>query len=177
MSTKRGVNLKVLITGLAIIVPVLVLFAVSFGNDPRAVPSVLEGKPAPTFVLTDLEGQPVSLEQFRGKPVVINFWSTWCGPCKMEHGLLQQTARMNTDVQFLGVIYSDEAAKAKAYLQRAGATYPSLVDPQSTTAIDYGVAGVPETFFIDRSGTIVEKFVGPLDPSNMQRLLQLIRRG
>lgn len=174
--TTRRVNMPVLVAGLALIVPMIVLFAISFGNNPNARPSALVGTRATDFSLVDLDGNAVSLGELAGKPVVLNFWSTWCGPCKFEHPVLQQAAKANPDVAFYGVIYSDDPQKARMYLQRAGTTYPHLVDTDNRVAIDYGVTGVPESFFIDRQGTIVYKFVGPLEPQQLAQLLAMVRR-
>lgn len=172
----RRVNLPVLVAGLGLIVPMIGLFAISFGNDPNARPSALVGTHATDFAMVDLDGNSVSLSSLAGKPVVLNFWSTWCGPCKYEHPVLQQAAKANPDVAFYGVIYSDDPQKARMYLQRAGSTYPNLVDADNRVAIDYGVTGVPETFFIDRQGTIVYKFVGPLEPQALGQLLARVRQ-
>lgn len=169
--SRRGANPWVLGIGAAVVLPLLALFWVSFGNDPRALPSVLEGRPAPAFELSDLDGNPVSLAQLAGTPVVLNFWSTWCGPCKQEHPVLLQAARNNPDVKFFGVIYADDPEKAKRYLAAAGTSYPHLVDQTGHAAIAYGVAGVPETFFIDASGRIVHKQVGPVDGQLLAMLL------
>lgn len=170
-----GVNVMVLGIGLALIIPMLVLFGYSFGNNPREIPSVLVGQPAPGFNLVDIDGNTWELDKLRGKPVVLNFWSTWCGPCKQEHGLLQRTASANPDVQFLGVIYSDTPEKCRRYLNQAGTTYNHLVDPAGATSIDYGVGGVPETYFIDADGVIVHKEVGPLNSMSMRILLAKVR--
>jgi cytochrome c biogenesis protein CcmG, thiol:disulfide interchange protein DsbE len=167
-------NLWVLGIGFLLIVPVIAILASGFGNDPRAVPSMLEEKPAPAFSLVDLEGQQVSLESLRGQPLVLNFWSTWCLPCKQEHPLLQQAQRDNPNIRFLGVLYSDKPEPARRYLKKVGAAYPTLVDENNRVAIDYGVAGVPETFFVDRKGQILAKWVGPLSWPTLQSKLQLL---
>jgi cytochrome c biogenesis protein CcmG/thiol:disulfide interchange protein DsbE len=171
MSRRRRVNPWVLGLGLGLVVPMLALFAASFGNDPHAVPSVLEGRAAPRFRLEDLEGRTWDLDELRGRPVVLNFWSTWCQPCRLEHGLLQEAARRWPEVQFLGVIYSDEPDRCARYLATAGTAYDHLVDPGGRTSIDYGVAGVPETFFLDRNGVIVHKQVGPVSPALLATLI------
>lgn len=174
--SKGKINLPILLGGLLVVVPVVAILASGFGNDPHARPSALVGTRAQDFQLVDLDGEPVSLSEFAGKPVVINFWSTWCGPCKFEHPLLQQAATQNPDVSFLGVIYSDDPDKVRTYLKRAGSAYPNLVDDGSRTAIDYGVTGVPESFFVDRTGKIVHKEAGPLSPTVLQAKLQEVRR-
>lgn len=178
MSAKGSrVNWMVVSMGLALVLPMLWLFRVSFGNDPHAVPSVLEHTPAPSFSSGSLSGQAWSLEALRGKPVVLNFWSTWCGPCKQEHALLQDAARRHPEVQFLGVIYADDPEACRRYLDRAGTAYDHVIDDAGRIAIDYGVAGVPETFFISPDGTIVHKQVGPVTPPLLEGLLTKISTG
>jgi cytochrome c biogenesis protein CcmG/thiol:disulfide interchange protein DsbE len=147
----------------AITIPVAVVLALGFSFDPHAVPSVLPGKPAPQCDLRTLDGQGVSLTDFHGKPVLVNFWSTWCVPCEMEHRLLQQAAQTYGDrAQFLGVVYQDEESAVRRYVARKGASYPQMMDPGSRCSIDYGVAGVPESFFIDKNGVVAFKKTGPL---------------
>jgi len=169
------VNLWILIGGLAVSLPLIGLLATGFGKDPNAIPSVLENREAPGFRLIDIDGREHSLPSLSGKPVVLNFWSTWCGPCKMEHPALQQAARQNPGVTFLGIIYSDDTEKVRRYLKKAGSSYPTLVDEGNRTAIDYGVTGVPETFFIDAQGVIRRKVSAPLSPPYLAQFLSEIR--
>lgn len=170
------VNVKILAIGLAIVLPLVILLASGFGNDPFSLPSVLVGREAPAFTLTDLDGETWSLEELQGKPVIINFWASWCGPCRLEHPLLLQASRAREDVVFLGMLYSDTTENARRYLSRAGSAYPTLLDPDNHTAIDYGVAGVPETFFINRQGIIVHKHTGALTPRVMHEQLAEISK-
>lgn len=162
MSSGAKVNKPVLVVGALLIVVLVAILASGFGKDPRAVPSVLEQKPAPTFALTDLDGKTWDLAELKGQVVVLNFWSTWCLPCKQEHPLLLQAAKVYPEVRWLGVIYQDTPEKVRPYLVQKGQAFPHLIDPNGRVAIDYGVAGVPETYFVDRQGTIVLKHVGPL---------------
>ena len=161
--------------GLATIAGLAALLGSGFGTDPHAIRSTMIRQAAPQFALTDLDGQVVDLEALRGKPVVLNFWSTWCGPCKAEHPLFQGAAVQHPDVQFLGVVYSDQTEKVRRYIGSYGAAYPNLIDPGSRTAIDYGVTGVPETYFIDRDGTIIHK-AGPVSGPMLQAWLGVLRR-
>lgn len=169
-------NWKILGAGALVVIPAVWFLGKGFGVDPRALPSVLEGKPAPGFSLTTLEGEATSLDALRGSPVVLNFWATWCVPCLQEHPLLLEGARRYQDrgVVFLGVLYGDEADKANAYLKKHGKAYPTLLDPAQRTAIDYGVGGVPETFFIDRQGQIVRKVSGPVSPDVLVTTLEAL---
>jgi len=148
-----------------IVVPLLVLVARQFGTDPHAVPFALDGKPAPSFALQTLDGKILTLTDLLGTPTIINFWSTWCVPCKLEHDVLQMGSRSYGDkVRFLGVIYQDDPDAARSYLTTRANYYTQLVDPDSTLAIQYGVSGVPESYFIDAQGIVRHKQVGPVSP-------------
>lgn len=156
--------------------PVLWALASGFGRDPHAVPSVLVGKPAPEFRLMSLDGKVVSLSQLRGKPVLLNFWATWCYPCQAEHALLQATAkRLGERAVVLGMLYQNESDEAREYLRKHPSPYEHLIDPDSSSAIDYGVAGVPESFVIDGNGVIRYKHAGVLTPEVIaQQLVPLL---
>jgi cytochrome c biogenesis protein CcmG/thiol:disulfide interchange protein DsbE len=160
-----------LLVGLALVVGLVALLGSGFGKDPHRLPSTMVGKVAPDFALVDLDGAPVQLSALRGTPVVLNFWATWCMPCKAEHPLLVAAARARPDVRFFGVVYGDQPDAVRRYLAKAGTSYPHLVDPGDGVAVDYGVAGVPESFFVDRQGVIVHKQAGPLDAATLTGLL------
>jgi cytochrome c biogenesis protein CcmG/thiol:disulfide interchange protein DsbE len=165
-------NKKVLLVGSLISIPLLIFLALSFRFDPRTIESPLIGKPAPAFSLVDLDGTRISLEGLRGRPVVLNFWATWCQPCVVEHPVLVDGARRYSGrVHFVGVIYQDEPDLIRRFTRQRGVWGPSLVDPEVRVAIAYGVYGAPETFFIDSQGTIVEKVTGPLDSGRLDRIL------
>ena len=170
-------NRTVLIVGSAITIALVAVLFLGLGKDPTAINSPLVGKPAPPFALTSLGGQRFDIRQLRGKPVIVNFWATWCVPCYQEHPVLVENARtIGGDVQFLGVVFNDGEDKINAFLRERGSAYPTLLDQQGKTAIEYGVGGVPETFFINRRGVIVAKFVGPMTTeilqSNLSKALQ-----
>lgn len=165
-------NAKVLALGAIVVVPLVAVLAVGFQHDPHSIASPLVGRPAPAFSLTTLEGATLATEALQGKPVVVNFWATWCVPCVSEHPLMLQIARRYGDkVQFVGIVYQDEPAAISAWLDRHGAGYPTLIDEGGRAAIAYGVYGVPETFVIDPSGVIAEKFTGPINPDSLVAIL------
>ena len=168
-------NWKVLAAGAIIVVPLIWILGSGFGHDPRAIPTTTIGTTAADFALVSLDGDEVRLSSLRGKPVVLNFWSTWCGPCVHEHPLLQTAAHQNPDITFLGVLYGDEPDRAREYLKRAGSSYPTLVDDSQHIIVDYGVAGVPETFFIDAEGTIVSKISGAVSQAQLSGALEKLQ--
>jgi cytochrome c biogenesis protein CcmG/thiol:disulfide interchange protein DsbE len=171
-------NRKVLIVGLVVITPLLVFLALSFRSDPRVIESPLIGKPAPSFTLMDLDGQVVGLEDLKGKPVVLNFWATWCQPCIVEHPVLLAGARRYAgQVEFLGVIYQDKPELIRRFMQERGAWGPALIDPEVEVAIAYGVYGAPETFFIDAQGIIVAKIRSAVDPYSLVRIIDGMLKG
>ena len=171
-------NRAVLIVGSLIGASLLAVLFLARGNDPQRIDSPLVGRAAPSFALkaTGTTHQ-IDLQQLRGKPVIINFWATWCGPCYEEHPTLVENARaLGGEVQFVGVVFNDTEDKIEQFLRERGSAYPTLLDPQGKTAIAYGVGGVPETFFLDRSGTIVAKYSGPMSTeilrSNLAKALR-----
>ncbi len=175
-------NWKILLPGLLVVALLVLVLASGFGKDPRALPSTMEGRPAPEFELRTLEGETVRLSDLRGRPVVLNFWSTWCRPCVVEHPVLQRYAELygpggpvGRDVAFFGVLYGDEPERAQAYLQRVGAAYPTLEDPSQRVVVDYGVGGVPETYFISRDGTIVSKYAGAISAQTLKGTLEAMQ--
>jgi len=167
-------NRKVLIIGIVITAAIVLVLFVGLGKDPAAIDSPLIGKSAPEFALQAVgTKQTIDLSHLRGKPAVINFWATWCGPCYQEHPTLVENARMlGSNVQFVGIVFNDTEDKIQAFLNERGSAYPTLLDAEGKTAQAYGVGGVPETFFLDATGRIVAKYSGPLDTATLQAELQ-----
>jgi cytochrome c biogenesis protein CcmG/thiol:disulfide interchange protein DsbE len=144
-------------------IPVIALLAYGFKLNPRDVPSPLVGRPAALFTLKALEGQPVALESLRGKVVIVNFWASWCYPaCYEEAPVLERSWRQWRDrgVMVVGVDIQDTTEAAQKFIDQFKLTFPNVRDLNGRVSIDYGVYGVPETFFIDRQGRIRLKHVG-----------------
>jgi cytochrome c biogenesis protein CcmG/thiol:disulfide interchange protein DsbE len=166
-------NRTVLIVGGVITAALVTVLYFALGKDPQHIDSPLIGKPAPPFALKAVgSGETIDLESLRGKPVVLNFWATWCGPCYEEHPTLVANARTLPNVQFIGVVFNDTEDKIMRFLAERGTAYPTLLDGNGKTAIAYGVGGVPETYFINPAGTIVAKFEGPLTTEALQANLE-----
>jgi cytochrome c biogenesis protein CcmG/thiol:disulfide interchange protein DsbE len=154
---------------LLITIPLAWLLASGFGHDPNAIASPLVGRPAPDFALTTLDGKSFSLSHLRGRPVVVNFWASWCLTCSQEQSALVAAWQTYGDnVAFVGIDYEDTPSDARAFLQSYGGGWPMLRDPGQRTALNYGVYGVPETFFIDRHGVVRYKSTGTVTPAVLQ---------
>ena len=144
-------------------IPIIGLLAYGFRFNPRDVPSPLLDRPASPFMLRTFADEALSLEAQRGKVVVLNFWASWCYPaCYEEAPTLERGWRAwrERGVVVVGVDIQDTPEKARKFIADFTLTFPNAPDPSGKVAIDYGVYGVPETFFIDRRGVIRAKHVG-----------------
>lgn len=161
-----------------LVIPVGWLLFTGFGRDPRELASPLIGQPAPAWSLTTLDGETLSSDQLAGQPYLVNFWASWCVPaCVDEHPVLA-AAHQDDDVAMVGVLYQDSPADAEAFLARLGdAGYPHLVDEDGRLAIDFGVTGPPETFFVDADGIVRSRQWGPLTGATMDERLASIGIG
>jgi len=163
---------------LAAVAAIIAFLTISVARPSGPVDTPIVGRPAPAFELQTLDGQRISLMELRGSPIVLNFWASWCIPCREEAALLTAAdRRYRADgLRILGVVYQDGAANARDFMARYGQTYPGLLDPDGRTAIDYGVFGIPETFFIDRTGDVRSRQVGALIEAELQRQIEAILR-
>jgi cytochrome c biogenesis protein CcmG/thiol:disulfide interchange protein DsbE len=159
--------------------PIVLLLAFGFGRDPNAIRSPLVGRLAPAFTLRTLNHATFSLSSLRGKPVVLNFWASWCTGCVAEHPYLLSAWRTYhpKGVAFVGIVYDDKQADARSFVQQYGGPWPDVLDPGQQTAISYGVYGVPETYLIDRRGVIRAKSTGMVTPTMLQTWLGRLLRG
>ncbi len=133
----------------------------------------VDAEPARDFTLQLHEGGQVDLLGLRGRVVMVDFWASWCAPCRQEAPALEQAYRdyAGSDVEFIGVNIWDLADNAATYLEEFEVSYPNGVDEDGQIAIDYGVKGIPEKFFIDRNGIVRQKFVGPIRPEKLKETL------
>ncbi len=142
--------------------------------QPAAIP--LAGHAAPSFSLPASDGSMIELEGLRGKPIVLNFWASWCGPCEAEMPELQAAyARYGSkDLVVLGVNQGEDDAIVKDYMQRLGITFPVALDRQLIAAGRYKIESLPTTFFIDRNGIIRDQVVGQMNTAVLQQHLRSI---
>ena len=141
----------------------LLIISYSVGCSPGGstqAPSI--GSPAPDFKLPNLDGQSTSLSDLRGKPVLINFWATWCPPCRDEMPYLQEVYEEWSDkgLVVLAINLGEDPSKVKGFLQSRNLSLPVLLDTKQATAQEYNIRGIPTTFFIDKDGIIQDKVIG-----------------
>lgn len=173
---------------IAFILPVLLFLALAgyfawallSGRDPQQLPSALIGKPAPAFdlpaLLADLPG--AARQDLGGKPVLVNFFASWCVPCRVEHPLLMELSH-EAGITIVGIAYKDQPEQATALLRELGNPYDRIgQDVYGRAAIDFGVYGVPETYVIDAAGIVRFRQPGPLTPEVIRdEVLPLLRGG
>ena len=168
MSTAR-LRLGAQVAAVAVVAALLglLIWKVAQGDSEVAKELQRGGTPtAPAFTLERLDGKgDLALESLRGKTVVLNFWASWCGPCRDEMPLLQQASERWRDrnVVFVGIDIDDLRSDARSFLERYGVTYVNVYDGKSSTVGRYGVTGVPETYFLDAAGKIRYRIAGPVE--------------
>lgn len=164
-----------------LLVPLVVVLALFATLLFRVKPSASIGRRAPEFSLRSLEGSGLlGPSNFRGKPLVINFWASWCEPCKDEAPEFALVSSSTPEVPFLGVNILDGRSEARAFVRRYGIGYPSVRDASGRVSKIYVVTGVPETVFVDPSGQVVGKFIGAFPPGKLAAIvadLQELRDG
>jgi cytochrome c biogenesis protein CcmG/thiol:disulfide interchange protein DsbE len=162
-----------------LVVPLGWLLFTGLGRDPRLIPSPLIGQPLPAISGTTLEGARFSSASLLGKPALINVWASWCSPCETEHPLLLDAARQHAgELQLVGLVYEDTPDAASRFLARFGdGSWPDVADPSGRIALDLGVTGPPETFFVDAEGLVRYRHVGPLTPEVLAEQLAAIGIG
>jgi cytochrome c biogenesis protein CcmG/thiol:disulfide interchange protein DsbE len=164
---------------LAAVVPVLLLTlavtALLLRGSGSVSPTAV-GNLAPEFSLADLDGNPVSLAELRGRPVIVNFWASWCVPCVEEFPLLRDAAARHADdgLVIVGIVYRDRTEAARGFMERSGASWIAAMDPDERAAQAYGILGPPETYFIGRDGTIVARHLGQITASSLDEKVAAI---
>ncbi len=161
------------------IAPLLALFAYGFMRDARYIRSPLIAKPAAPFSLTLFDGSTLELENLRGKAVFLNFWASWCPPCRAEARDLEAAWQKvkNDNIVYIGVALQDTDENARAFLKEFDVSYPNGRDDSGRIAVDYGVWGIPESFFIDPQGRITYKHTGGIHAALVETKLAEALKG
>jgi cytochrome c biogenesis protein CcmG/thiol:disulfide interchange protein DsbE len=177
----RGLNLRRL--GLpylvaALVVPLILaalLGAYLVSRIPAVAPTAI-GNATPDISVADLDGNPIRLADLRGRPLIINFWASWCGPCVEEFPLLREAAARHTGdgLVVIGIVWGDRSEAARDFMARNGATWASAMDPGEQVSRDYGILGPPETYFIGRDGIIRARQIGQISAASLDAKLAVI---
>ncbi|HXV48904.1 MAG TPA: TlpA disulfide reductase family protein [Candidatus Binatia bacterium] len=162
-----------------VIAPILALLAFGFTRDAKYIRSPLLAKPAAPFTVTLFDGKKVALEDLRGKAVFLNFWASWCTPCRDEARDLEAAWQKvkDKDRVFLGVALQDNDKDSREFLKEFDVTYPNGKDESGKIAVDYGTWGIPESFFIDPQGRITYKHVGGIRAALVLTKIEEAARG
>ncbi|WP_428484849.1 DsbE family thiol:disulfide interchange protein [Rhodopila sp.] len=148
------------------------------GRDTQILPSAMIDKPAPDFDLAGLgTDKPLALDALKGHPVIINFFASWCVPCRIEHPLLMRLAQQD-HLPLYGIAYKDKPDASANLLSTYGDPYRQVgMDQNGRVGLDFGVYGVPETYLLDSTGRIRKRFVGPLTADTVDKeLLPLLKK-
>ena len=177
---KRGRLRLVYLLPVVLFVGLAAALGVGLTRDPSQLPSALLDLPAPAFELPPVPGvdKPglATGDLSGGKPILVNFFASWCAPCKIEHPIISRLAEDGHAV--VGINYKDKAGDATAWLGNMGNPYARIGhDLDGRAGIEWGITGVPETFILDQKGRIVWRFQGPLQPRELEReVLPILER-
>ena len=143
---------------------IYVMFDALYGEKTISVKSPLISNESPKFTLKTFDGNNITLDDFKGKAVLLNFWASWCNSCKQESKEMESSyvKMSHKNIEFIGVNVMDDKRNALKYLQDYGGSFIHAYDPTNKIHIDYGIEGVPETFFISPNGIVTDKYRGPL---------------
>jgi cytochrome c biogenesis protein CcmG/thiol:disulfide interchange protein DsbE len=148
----------------------LAVLAWGLGHPPAGAAPAVAGRPAPALTVHTFDGATITVGELRGRPLVLNFWASWCAPCRQEAPVLADAARSAIGVSFLGAAIQDADGPARAFQQEIQAPYPTGLVTDGGY-LRYGVTGPPETFFIDSSGIVRYRYAGPLDAATLRLYL------
>lgn len=158
------INISTILAFLTILIFIFIMYLSLFSKNTGQPVSPLIGKDAPSFVLKTFDNESINFDEQSDKAFVINFWSSWCIPCKDETAVLNRAniRYSNDDVEFVGVNIWDVEKNARNFLKSYRTNYNNGYDPTKQIHVDYGIQGVPETFFINKEGIIINRFQGEL---------------
>lgn len=174
--------MKKIVKGLILLVMIVGMLAVVawMSSDQNVSVSPKVGYHAPPFTLPKFpDNQPISLADYQGKPVFINFWASWCPPCQAESpDLVKAYAKYGDKIQFIGVNLTaqDSLTDVTAFIKKYGIMYPTALDTKGTVSQQYQTLGIPASFFVDRQGIIVEQYVGAISQQMLEEDLQKISK-
>lgn len=167
-----GKNLPLWIIGVIVLIIGVVVVSLAINNGPDLIkppPSTVQDLgQAPDFTIEVLGAGTKSLKDYRGKPLVVNFWASWCGPCREETPDLVKTSNKYSDrVNFLGIIFQDDESAARQFIKDFGVRYENALDPNGAAARAYKITGIPTTLVIDAKGVLRARWLGVIPPKTL----------
>jgi len=166
------------IAGAVLVVLAGLVGVLATGGDDQAVRSSLIGRPAPDIAGETIDGDTFALADHRGEFVVVNFFATWCVPCIREHPELvefDERHRAEGDASVVSVVFDSRPGQVRDFFERNGGEWPVVLDPDGRTALQYGVAGVPESYLVAPDGTVLIKIEGGVTADDLDRLLRQVQ--
>ena len=164
--------------GSVVVIGFTFILARKLAADPLVAKPAIVGQRAPAFALAGLDGGQVSSREFAGQIYIVNFWASWCVPCREEAPRLEAFAKKWRDrVTVIGIDWDDLPGPAKAFRDEFGIDYPLVVDNQGQTGISYGTTGVPETYVIGPDGTVMAGLIGAVGPTTLDEVLAKVMSG
>lgn len=143
---------------------------------PTKVPTITAG-PAPTLTFKTLAGEEVTLEKWRGKGIILNFWATWCYPCRLEMPDLAAIHQEHDDIVVVGVNYLEDAETAAAFVEEYNLPFPIILDQRGWLISEMNVKGLPTTYLINPAGQLIGSHIGPLDQEALQEMVKRLQNG
>jgi len=183
IQTKSNVIKGVAILILAILISLFAIFlATGLANQASATGrsgEQLIGRRAPEFLADSINGKPVSLSNYPESPIILNFWASWCPPCRDETPHFEKIWRLykEKDVVVIGINVQDDLNSANEYISEFDVTFINGMDKNGRIMVDYGVTGLPVTFFLDREGMIIGRWVGSIGASSLESRAEALENG
>ncbi|MBT4286091.1 MAG: TlpA family protein disulfide reductase [Deltaproteobacteria bacterium] len=160
--------------GIVLMIFIVFIYGIYFASNPRDIPSSQIGKKAFEIHTVTFDGQPITLRQYLGKPIILNFWASWCATCWKEAHILEAAHQEYTPqgAVFIGIAINDEREASLRFIKKYNKTYILAPDDKTgNISLDYGVTAVPETFLIDKKGVIQNKILGAIHDDIIDQFL------